>query len=403
MDMDKEVYEAHIGGKIEIKLKQEVPDMDKLAVVYTPGVAQVCNQIHEKPNCDHFFTIKRNFVAVVTDGTAVLGLGDIGPAASMPVMEGKAMLFKQLAGVDAFPIAIDAAGKSVDELVECIKMVSPAFGGINLEDISAPRCFEIEDKLQKALDIPVFHDDQHGTAVVTTAALFNALKITGKKAEDLKVVVSGVGAAGVACTKMIMEAGVKNVIGCDRSGAIFAGRTANMNPVKEDFASYTNPEKEAGSLSQVLKGADLFLGLSGPNLIGEEEVKSMNKDAMIFAMSNPVPEVPYDIAKKYCRIVATGRSDYPNQINNVLCFPGFFRGLLDANAYTVTESMKLAAAHAIADCVSESELSPDYFIPNSFNPNVAPRVAEAVKRTAIEAKVCKEIRDPELKAATVAA
>lgn len=400
MDMDKRVFDAHLGGKIEVNCKQEIRSMEELAVVYTPGVAQVCMQIFNKPNTNHYLTIKRNTVAVITDGTAVLGLGNIGASASVPVMEGKAMLFKQLAGVDAFPIAIDAENKSVDEIIECIRMISPVFGGINLEDISAPRCFEIEERLQKLVDIPVFHDDQHGTAVVVTAALFNASRLTGKKLEDIKVVVSGVGAAGVACTKMIMSAGVKNVIGCDRSGAIFAGRSANMNPAKEEYAAYTNPAKEKGSLSQVLVGADLFLGLSGPNLIGEEELQTMNKDCMIFAMSNPVPEVDPVLARKYASIVATGRSDYPNQINNVLCFPGFFRGLLDSYAYTVTENMKLAAAHAIADCVSNEELNHDYIIPNAFNPNVATKVAEAVKKAAIEDKVCKDLRtaDPDLKA-----
>ncbi len=400
MEMDKKVFNAHLGGKIEVACKQTIKSMEELAIVYTPGVAQVCMQIFNKPNTNHYLTIKRNTVAVVTDGTAVLGLGHIGAEASVPVMEGKAMLFKQLADIDAFPIAINAEGKSVDEIVDCIRMISPVFGGINLEDISAPRCFEIETKLQKLVDIPVFHDDQHGTAVVVTAALFNALKLTNKKASDLKVVVSGVGAAGVACTKMIMAAGVENVIGCDRAGAIYQGRSGNMNPAKEDYASYTNPNKEKGTLSQVLAGADLFLGLSGPNLIGEDELKTMNKDCMIFAMSNPTPEVDPILAKRYAKIVATGRSDYPNQINNVLCFPGFFRGLLDAYAYTVTESMKIAAARAIADCVSDDELSVDYIIPNAFNPEVAPSVANAVKKAAIADKVCKEIRssDPELRA-----
>jgi len=390
--MDKAVYEAHLGGKIEIKLKKEIKTMEELAIVYTPGVAQVCMQIHEKPNSDHQLTIKRNTVAVVTDGSAVLGLGDIGAAASLPVMEGKAMLFKQLADVDAFPIAINAQDKSVDEIIECIRMISPVFGGINLEDISAPRCFEIEERLQKVVDIPVFHDDQHGTAVVTAAAFINALKITGHKAEEMKIVVSGVGAAGVACTKMLLKCGVKNIIGCDRAGAIYQGRPGNMNSSKEDFASYTNPYHEKGSLSQVLKGADLFLGLSGPNLIGEEELQTMNKNCIIFAMSNPIPEVDRDLAAKYARIVATGRSDYPNQINNVLCFPGFFRGLLDANAYTVTESMKLAAAKAIADCVQDNELNEDHIIPNAFNAEVAKKVANAVYQAAIDEKVCKQSR-----------
>ncbi len=403
--MDEKVFNAHLGGKIEVNLKRKITSLEDLAVVYTPGVAQVCNQIHHEPNSDHFFTIKRNTVAVVTDGTAVLGLGNIGPSASLPVMEGKAMLFKQLAGVDAFPIAIDAKGKTPDEIVECIRMIAPVFGGINLEDIAAPACFEIEEKLQKAVNVPVFHDDQHGTAVVVTAALYNAIKLTGKNIETLKVVVSGVGAAGIACTKMIIGAGIRNVIGCDTSGAIYKGRTNNMNHAKEDFASYTNPGLEKGSLAEVLKGADLFLGLSGPNLFGEEVLETMNKDCIIFAMSNPTPEVDRDLAVKYASIVATGRSDYPNQINNVLCFPGFFRGLLDANAYTVTESMKFAAARAIADCIPENELRADYIIPDAFNENVAIAVAAAVKQVAIEEGVCKKVitDDPQVqKAASLA-
>jgi malate dehydrogenase (oxaloacetate-decarboxylating) len=399
-DQDKKIFEAHAGGKIRISLVKEVNDKDDLAIVYTPGVAKVCMAIHDKPNLDKFLTIKKNSVAVVTDGTAVLGLGDIGPSASMPVMEGKAMLFKQLADIDAYPIAINAEGKSVDEIVECIRMISPGFGGINLEDISAPRCFEIEEKLQNLVDIPVFHDDQHGTAIVTTAALLNAIKLLEKKPEELKVVFSGTGAAGVACTKMILDLGIKNVIGCDRAGAIYKGRSGNMNASKEAYAEITNPNHEKGSLSQVLEGADIFIGLSGPNLIGEDELKSMAKDSVVFAMSNPTPEVDPALARKYCKIVATGRSDYPNQINNVLGFPGMFRGLLDANAYTVTENMKIAAAKAIASCVSDEELNPEYIIPDAFNPDVVRKVAEAVRLVAIEDKVCKEVRtgDPEIKA-----
>lgn len=399
--MNEKVFNAHLGGKIEVNLKRDISSQEDLSIVYTPGVAEVCNQIYAEPNSDHFFTIKRNTVAVVTDGTAVLGLGNIGPSASLPVMEGKAMLFKRLANVDAFPIAIDAKNKSIDEIVECIRMISPVFGGINLEDIAAPHCFEIEERLQNAVNIPVFHDDQHGTAVVVTAALYNAIKLTGKKLRDLKVVVSGVGAAGVACTKMIIQAGVENVIGCDRAGAIYRGRTEGMNHAKVVFAEYTNPQMEKGSLADVLRGADLFLGLSGPNLIGEAELKTMNKECIIFAMSNPTPEVDRDLALKYASIVATGRSDYPNQINNVLCFPGFFRGLLDVNAYTVTESMKLAAARAIADCVSDAELSPDYIIPNAFNDKVVPAVAAAVKQVAIEENLCKSLvtNDPQIQKA----
>ncbi len=390
--IDKEVFNAHLGGKIEVALKRKITSMEELAIVYTPGVAQVCMQIKEKPNTDHYLTIKRNTIAVITDGTAVLGLGDIGASAAMPVMEGKAMLFKQLAGVDAFPIALDAKNKTVDEIVECIRMIAPAFGGINLEDIASPECFEIEEKLQKILDIPIFHDDQHGTAVVTTAAFINALKVTGKKAEDLKIVLSGVGAAGIACTKMLISAGARNIIGCDRAGAIYDGRTANMNAVKEEFGRYTNPNKEKGTLNEVLQDADMFLGLSGPNLFGEDELKTMAKGPIIFAMSNPTPEVDPVLARRYASIVATGRSDYPNQINNVLCFPGFFRGLLDSYAFTVTESMKLEAAKAIAECVPENELCAEYIIPNAFNDRVAPAVAAAVMRAAREDKVCKEVR-----------
>lgn len=389
--MDKKVYDAHDGGKIEIKLKQEVTTKEDLSIVYTPSVADVCMKIAENHNYDHFLTIKRNSVAVITDGSAVLGLGNIGASASMPVMEGKAMLFKQLADVDAYPIAIDAKNKTPDEIVECIKMISPGFGGINLEDISAPRCFEIEDKLQEALDIPIFHDDQHGTAVVLMAGLINALKLTGKKLEEMKIVVSGVGAAGVACTKIMKYAGATNIIGCDRLGAIYKGRKENMNAAKEEFAGYTNPNCEQGSLADVLKGADMFVGLSGPNLFGEEVLKTMNKDCLIFAMSNPIPEVDRDLALQYASIVATGRSDYPNQINNVLCFPGFFRGLLDANATTVTESMKIAAAHAIADSIPDGQMSPMKIIPDIFNPHVAGNVAKAVYDTAIKEGVCKQL------------
>ncbi len=392
MAMSKKVYEAHIGGKIKVDCKNPITSMEDLAVVYTPGVADVCLAIHEDEHLDHELTIKRNSVAVVTDGTAVLGLGNIGPKAAMPVMEGKAMLFKQLADIDAYPICIDTKGKTNDEIVENIRMFSFGFGGINLEDIAAPACFEIEAKLKKATDIPIFHDDQHGTAVVALAALFNAIKLVDKNLEDLKVVMSGVGAAGVACTKIIQAAGVRNVIGCDRLGAIYEGREENMNSSKKDFATYTNPNQEKGKLADVLKGADLFVGVSGPDLFGEEELKTMAKDPIIFAMSNPTPEVPYEVAKKYAKVVATGRSDYPNQINNVLCFPGLFRGLLDANAHSVTEGMKLAAAKAIAECVSDSELTPDFIIPNVFDKNVAANVAKAVQECAIKEGVVKTIK-----------
>lgn len=397
MTISKKVYDAHIGGKITVECKDKIQNADDLAVVYTPGVAEVCMKIFEDPHYDHFLTIKRNSVAVVTDGTAVLGLGNIGPSAAMPVMEGKAMLFKQLADIDAYPICMDLKGKTVDEVVEHIRVITPGFGGINLEDIKAPECFEIEAKLKEVTDIPVFHDDQHGTAVVTLAALYNAIKLVDKNLEDLKVVISGVGAAGVACTKIIMAAGVRNVIGCDRMGAIYEGRTENMNSAKEEFAKFSNPNKEQGSLADVLRGADLFIGVSGPNLFGEEELKTMNKDPIIFAMSNPTPEVPYEVAIKHAKVVATGRSDYPNQINNVLCFPGLFRGLLDANAHSFTEQMKIEAAKAIAECVSADQLNPEYIIPDVFNPDVAKNVASAVKKCAIAENVTREVhhKDPQ--------
>jgi malate dehydrogenase (oxaloacetate-decarboxylating) len=374
----EEVFEAHKGGKIEIKSKFEVKTKDDLALVYTPGVALVCEEIAKNPAKVFDLTIKKNTIAVFTDGSAILGLGNLGPEAALPVMEGKAMLFKALANVDAFPICIH--GQTVDEIVNIAKSLEPTFGGFNLEDISAPRCFEIERKLQELVNVPVFHDDQHGTAVVTLAALYNSLRLTGKKIDQIKVVVSGSGAAGIACSKIFLLAGVKNLIICDRIGAIHEGRIEGMNSAKEEFALISNPNKEKGSLKEVLAGADLFMGLSGPNLINLNDIKKMATEPIIFAMSNPIPEIDPDIATPHVAVMATGRSDFPNQINNVLCFPGFFRGLLDSKAKKVTEEMKLAAAKAIADLITDKELTKDYIIPDALDERVAPAVATAIKQ-----------------------
>jgi len=369
----------HLGGKIEVTNKAPLKTRDDLSMAYTPGVARVCMAIHKDPQSAFNLTIKKNTVAVVSDGTAVLGLGDIGPEAAMPVMEGKAMLFKHFGDVDAFPICLDT--KDTDEIIDIVKALAPTFGGINLEDISAPRCFEIESRLKEELDIPVFHDDQHGTAVVSTAALINALKVVNKKAEDLKVVVMGAGAAGTACSKMMMLLGVQNIIGCDRQGAIYAGRDG-LNDAKQWFADHTNQDKEKGSLSEVISGADLFVGVSAPGVLTVDDLKQMNRDPIVFAMANPVPEIMPDIALPHVGVMATGRSDFPNQINNVLCFPGIFRGALDCLARSITENMKMAAADAIANSIPESHLLPDYIIPSVFDPNVVPLVAQAVAQAA---------------------
>jgi malate dehydrogenase (oxaloacetate-decarboxylating) len=336
-------------------------------------------------------TIKKNMVAVVSDGTAVLGLGDIGPEAAMPVMEGKAMLFKGFGGVDAFPICLDT--KDPEEIIKTVKLLAPTFGGINLEDISAPRCFEIEERLKAELDIPVFHDDQHGTAVVSLAALCNSLKITGKKMENLKVIVNGVGAAGVACSKIMLEAGVKNLIGFDRTGAIYKGRTEKMNFAKDWFAENTNPEGFSGNLSEAMVGADLFLGVSAPGCITAEDIKNMADDPIIFAMANPIPEIMPEEALPHARIMATGRSDYPNQINNVLCFPGIFKGALRCRASGISEGMKVAAAHAIADRVPADKLCEEYIIPSVFDDGVAEAVADAVEKVAREEGLARKMVD----------
>ncbi len=380
----------HLGGKIEVVPKMPLKTRADLSMAYTPGVARVCEAIHRDPDKAFTLTIKKNTVAVVTDGTAVLGLGDIGPAAAMPVMEGKAMLFKEFAGVDAFPICLNT--KDTDEIVRSVKAIATAFGGINLEDISAPRCFEIEDRLKEELDIPVFHDDQHGTAVVVLAALINALKIVGKQMDQIKVVVNGVGAAGVACTKIIMAAGVKNIVGCDQEGAIYRGRKERMNWVKDWYAQNTNPNEEKGTVHDVIKGADVFMGLSVPGVITAEDVKAMAEKPIVFAMANPTPEIMPEDAAPYVAVMATGRSDYPNQINNVLCFPGIFRGALNCRAASINEEMKLAAAHAIAGIITPAELHPEYIVPSVFDKRVAEAVARDVEDAAYATRVARRDR-----------
>jgi malate dehydrogenase (oxaloacetate-decarboxylating) len=370
----------HEGGKIEVTSRIPLQSRDDLSMAYTPGVARVCRAIADNPPDVHKFTIKRNTVGVVTDGTAVLGLGNIGPQAAMPVMEGKAMLFKEFAGVDAFPICLDI--HDADELVETVERLAPVFGGINLEDIAAPRCFEVEERLKASLDIPVFHDDQHGTAVVVLAALRNALKVVGKEMSDLKIVIAGVGAAGVAITKILMQAGVENVIGIDRKGAIYEGR-ADLDASKQWLAENTNPEMRKGAVHEVMPGADVFIGVSGPGLVKRDDLRVMHDDPIVFALANPDPEILPEDAEGLAAVVATGRSDYPNQINNVLCFPGIFRGALDAGAMTITENMKLAAATAIADAVPEDEVSAGYIVPSVFNRHVVELVAGAVADQAV--------------------
>ena len=376
----------HLGGKLEVHGKTAIKTRDDLSMAYTPGVARICRAIAEEPSKVWNLTIKQHAVAVVTDGTAVLGLGDIGPEAALPVMEGKAVLFKEFGGVDAWPICLDTT--DVDEIVACVRAIAPVFGGINLEDISAPRCFEIEDRLRATLDIPVFHDDQHGTAIVVLAALVNALKVVGKRLDEIAVVVTGVGAAGVATTKMLLAAGVRDVIGCDRQGAISLARPG-LDGYKLDYARVTNPRGVTGSADDALAGADVFIGLSAPGVVSAEGVRSMARDAIVFAMANPTPEVMPEEIEGAVAVIGTGRSDYPNQINNVLAFPGLMRGALDARASAITEAMKLAAAHAIAATIPEDQLEPDYIIPSVFDRNVAPRVAEAVAQAANESGVAR--------------
>jgi malate dehydrogenase (oxaloacetate-decarboxylating) len=377
---------AHHGGKIEVRPKMSVGNRDALSMVYTPGVARVCQAIAEDPKQAFNLTVKRNTIAVVSDGTAVLGLGDVGPEAAMPVMEGKAMIFKQFADVDAYPICLGTT--DTEEIIATIKNIAPGFGGINLEDISSPRCFEIEERLQQELDIPVFHDDQHGTAVVVLAALINSLKLVGKELEDLKVVINGVGASGSACTRILLSAGVKNIIGCDSKGVVHPSRE-DLSPMECWVAENTNPERLTGELSDVIADADFFLGLSVPDVLTVEHLDSMAEDPIVFAMANPDPEIAPEVAEGRARIMATGRSDYPNQINNLLAFPGLFRGALDSRAREINEEMKLAAAHALAEVIPEEDLSEDYVIPNVFDERIVSDVAEAVQEAARESGVAR--------------
>jgi malate dehydrogenase (oxaloacetate-decarboxylating) len=384
VEVTDRTFEVHRRGKIHTGLNIPVKSRDDLSMAYTPGVARVCTAIAENRQKAFKYTIKANTVGVVSDGTAVLGLGDIGPEAAMPVMEGKAMLFKEFADVDAFPICL--ATKDVDEIVDTVVRLSPTFGGINLEDISSPRCFEIEQRLQEVLDIPVFHDDQHGTAIVTLAALINACRLTGRRMEELEVLMVGAGAAGVAVAKILMDAGVTSIVACDRFGAIHAGRddyeAGSMNAPKRWLAEHTNPSQREGSPRSVIEGTDLFVGLSGPGIIDASDLQRMNPDPFVFAMANPNPEVRPEEAAPHVRVMATGRSDYPNQINNVLAFPGVFRGALDARAAAITEEMKLAAARGIASAIDEDELDEEYIIPSVFNRDVSRAVASAVSEVA---------------------
>ncbi|MEN3771992.1 NAD-dependent malic enzyme [Priestia megaterium] len=380
-------------GKLEVKSKVKVQNAQDLSLAYSPGVAEPSKEIHEHPETVYDYTMKGNMVGVVTNGTAVLGLGNIGPAASLPVMEGKAILFKSFAGVDAFPITLDTT--DADKIVETVKLMAHTFGGINLEDIAAPQCFEIEERLKKEVDIPVFHDDQHGTAIVTVAGLVNALKIVNKSMKDLKIVLNGAGAAGIAITKLLYSYGVRDMIMCDTRGAIYEGRLQGMNKVKSEVASYTNVNKESGTLSDVIKGADVFIGVSAADALSQEMVKSMNDKAIIFAMANPNPEIKPDAAKEAgAAVIGTGRSDFPNQVNNVLAFPGIFRGALDVRATDINEEMKKAAVEAIASLITEEELNADYVIPGPFDPRVAPAVAESVAKAAIDSGVARIKIDP---------
>jgi malate dehydrogenase (oxaloacetate-decarboxylating) len=380
-------FEMHQGGKIEVVSCMPVRDRDDLSMAYTPGVARVCTAIANEPALVHELTVKKNMVAIVTDGTAVLGLGDIGPAGALPVMEGKALLFKNFAGVDAFPVCIDTSAldtpeAKADAIVETVERIATVFGGVNLEDIAAPACFAIEERLRASLDIPVFHDDQHGTAVVTLAALMNALKIVDKRMSDLKIVISGAGAAGVAIAHILMESGATEIVACDSRGVLSRDRD-DLNPVKAAFAQVTNPHQVKGTLSDAMVGADVFIGVSGPDVLTVDDIKSMATDPIVFAMANPDPEIRPELARGVAAIVATGRSDFPNQINNVLAFPGIFRGALDAGATTITEGMKVAAAHAIASAVPEDELTAGSIVPSVFQPEVVRLVAQAVADAAV--------------------
>ncbi len=396
VNVSDRTFLMHLGGKIEVRNKVPIRTHDDLSMAYTPGVARVCLAIREDRERAFALTIKQNSVAVVTDGSAVLGLGDIGPEAALPVMEGKAMLFKELAGVDAFPICL--ATKDPDKIVETVKIIAPVFGGINLEDISAPRCFEVEERLRKELDLPVFHDDQHGTAVVVLAALLNALRLVKKDPKKIRVVVCGVGAAGTATIKILLAIGVRHIIGVDEHGTLYRGREVGMDFMKRWVAEATNSRNLRGKLSDAVRGADVFIGLSVPGVLTVKDVRSMAKRPIVFAMANPVPEIQPEAALRHVAVMATGRSDYPNQINNVLCFPGFFRGLLDCRARLVDDEMKIAAARAIAECVRPDELTPEYIVPSVFNKKVVPAVARAVARAAQQTGVALRRRRVEIPA-----
>ena len=378
-------FHKEIKGKLEVLSRIKIKNEKDLSLAYTPGVAEPCREIHKNPSLAYVYTRKWNTVAVISDGTAVLGLGDIGPLASLPVMEGKSILFKEFADVDAFPIVLDT--KNVDEIVETVVRIAPTLGGVNLEDISAPRCFEIEKRLKERLNIPVFHDDQHGTAIIVLSGLINALKIVNKEIKNLKIVVNGAGSAGTAITKLLLSYGAKNIIVCDKNGSLNRNSTYT-NPYFEELSNITNPNNESGLLKDVIKNSDVFIGVSAPNIFSKEMVASMNSDAIIFAMANPTPEIfPEDAKDAGAKIIGTGRSDFPNQINNVLAFPGIFRGALDVRAKEINEEMKIAAALAIANSVSDEELNPNYIIPKAFNLDVQRKVSEAVKEAAIRSGV----------------
>ena len=384
MNIYEEALEYHrtLKGKLEVKSRCTINNAKDLSLAYTPGVAEPCREIHKDPSKAYVYTRKWNTVAVISDGTAVLGLGDIGPLAALPVMEGKSVLFKEFANIDAIPLVLDT--KNVDEIVDTVARIAPSLGGINLEDISAPRCFEVERKLKEKLGIPVFHDDQHGTAIVVLAGILNALKIVKKNLTDVKVVINGAGSAGSAICKLLLSSGVKNIVMCDINGVIHEGANLQNDSLKE-LAKITNPNKETGTLKDAIKNADIFIGVSAPNLVSKEMVETMNKDAIIFAMANPTPEIFPEVAKEGgARVVGTGRSDYPNQINNVLAFPGIFRGALDVQSKEINEEMKVAAAYAIANAIDEAELNEDNIIPKAFDLKVQKMVAEAVKEAAIK-------------------
>lgn len=392
----EKALEMHLQkrGKLSVQSKVPVNNAQDLSLAYSPGVAEPCKEIYTKPETVYDYTMKGNLVAVVSDGTAVLGLGNIGPRAAMPVMEGKAVLFKSFAGVDAFPICLDTT--DVDTIVETVKLLAPTFGGINLEDIASPNCFIIEERLKKELDIPVFHDDQHGTAIVTLAGLINALRVVDKKLDQIRVVTNGAGAAGIAIIRLLRQMGVQDIIMCDRRGAIYEGRPEGMNDVKEQIARVTNQDKVKGSLADVMVGADVFIGVSVADAVTTEMVRKMNRDPIIFAMANPVPEIMPELAiEAGAKVVGTGRSDYPNQVNNVLAFPGIFRGALDVRSKSINEEMKVAAAYAIANLISEDELRPDYVIPAPFDQRVAPNVAAEVAKAAIKTGEARVHVDPQ--------